>query len=117
MEDQIVVELTVLGFPLRATALRAGEDWSVLVQGGFGPHIGSVSVARWVDRRVELQRLVGPGHRDDVVGDRFALRLAEGTGHTVCVCCGIHYDGPTKAELAQVVASAEVLLEKLLKEL
>lgn len=103
----------VLGYPLRARAEALGEDWSVTVTGGCSPHIGSVSLAHWEDGELEVDTRLLSGHRDDVVGEKFARRLAEATGKTVSVACGIHYDRPTPPQLEEVVAQAEGLLEEL----
>lgn len=113
MADGIRLCDQILGHPITVTALPAGRDWSVTVLGGCQPHIGSVSLAEYEDGAVKLRTLLRASHKDEVVGDCFARRLAERCRCTVCVSCGIHFDGPTRAELEQIVACSEGLLEKL----
>ena len=104
------VETTVLGYPIRAVAERLDDGWDVAVYGGVRTHVGAVSLSD--GRGVEtLQR---PGHRDAVVSERWAARLSEAWRAPVCVRCGIHYHEPTRAQLAEIVASCDMLLEKLI---
>lgn len=103
----------VLGHPITVTALPAGGDWSVTVLGGCAPHVGSVSLAEYENGSVKLRTLLRDSHKDQVVGDRFARRLAEQGRCTACVSCGIHYDAPNKADLEQIVACADALLDEL----
>lgn len=117
MAERIELCERVLGYPITVTALQAGCDWSVTVLGGCAPHVGSVSLAEYGNGAVTLRTLLRESHKDQIVGDRFARRLAEKNNCTVCVSCGIHYDGPTRAELEQIVACAESLLEKLCREI
>ena len=113
MADEIRLCDQILGYPITVTALPAGRDWTVTILGGCQPHVGSVSLAEYGDGAVTLRTLSRTSHKDEVVGDRFAGRLAEQNQCTVCVSCGIHFDGPTQADLEQIVACAEGLLEKL----
>lgn len=46
--------------------------------------------------REGVSKWVGQGHRDDVVGDRFAVVLSQRTGGTVCAACGMHYESVTE---------------------
>ena len=111
MAERIELSREVLGYPISVTALPAGRDWNVIVLGGCAPHVGSVSLAEYERGTVVLRTLLRDSHKDQVVGDRFARRLAELGRCTVCVSCGIHYEGPTRADLEQIVACAEDLLK------
>ena len=113
MAANIELSREVLGYPITVTALPAGSDWSVTVLGGCAPHVGSVSLAEYQDGTVMLRTLLRESHKDQVVGDRFARRLAEQQKCTVCVSCGIHYEGPDRGDLEQIVACADNLLDML----
>lgn len=106
-----------LGFPITVTALPAGDDWSVTVLGGCAPHVGSVSLAEYEDGEVKLRTLTRVSHRDQVVGDRFAEKLAGQEQCAVCVSCGIHYENPDRTDLERIVACADGLLERLCGEI
>ncbi len=104
-------ETVVLSKTITVELLPAGQDWNVLISGGDAPHVGSVSVARPDSGGgVCLEKLVLPTHKDDYVGDRYATALAALTGRTVAVSCGIHYDGLSRAGIAQVMEAMEGLL-------
>lgn len=113
MAARIELSRDVLGYPITVTALPAGKDWSVTVLGGCAPHVGSVSLAEYGEGGVTLRTLLRETHKDQIVGDCFARRLAERRRCTVCVSCGIHYEDPNKADLEQIVACAHDLLEEL----
>lgn len=109
--DMISLQGSVLDYPIAVTAVPCGADWQVLVLGGCTPHVGSATVAA-PGRGPETVLL--PGHRDNVVGERFARRLTQATGRSVCVTCGIHFEGPSKEDLAAIVSCCDELLEQLL---
>lgn len=110
-----MIELSeqVLGYPITVTAASAGTDWNVIILGGCTPHVGSVSLAEHENGTVTLRTLLRDSHKDQIVGDKFARTLAERFICTVCVSCGIHYDGPDKEELKQIVSCTDTLLEQL----
>lgn len=112
MTARIELSRDVLGHPITVTALPAGKDWSVTVLGGCAPHVGSVSLAEYENGEVTLRTFLRDSHKDQIVGDRFARRLAEQGRCTVCVSCGIHYESPDKADLEQIVACADALLDE-----
>ena len=89
------VEVTVLGDPIRAETEQLDEGWDVAVYGGVRTHVGAVSLSDGCGGVETLQR---PGHRDAVISER----------------CGIHYHEPTRAQLAEIVAACDALLEKLI---
>lgn len=108
------LEREVLGRPIRVSVHPCGSDLSVTIQGGDTPHVGSVTVAQ--DGEI-MSKWVGQGHRDDVVGDRFAVVLSEHTDGTACVSCGIHYERPTRKQLAEIVSACGELLAELLERM
>lgn len=110
--DTFEAERQVLGRPIRASVLPCGGDLSVTILGGSAPHVGSVTVAQ---NGEIVSKWVGSGHRDDVVGDRFAVVLSQRTGGTVCAVCGIHYEAVTREQLAEIVAACEGLLQIMLE--
>lgn len=116
----IKAEVICLGKPMIAKAERMGSDLNVMVMGGDEPHFGSVSlgIARKsltgsgeVSATVSTMNMTG--HKDDIVGNRFAERLASTFNCRAIVACGIHYDCAGPGELAEIQKAAEELLEKL----
>lgn len=113
--DDPVTELVreVLGYPLRVQAQRLDEGVHVLLTGGSRSHIGAVSVA---EPGKEPETRVFPGHKDQFIAEPWAKALAEKTGERTIVVCGVHYDGVTRAEIAEILNQAERLLRELLME-
>lgn len=109
----IHLEEVILGHPITVTASPAGRDWNVMILGGCAPHVGSVSLAEYKNGEVALRTLLRDTHKDQIVGDEFARTLARQTRSTVCVSCGIHYDGPDNAGLTSIVACTSRLLNTL----
>lgn len=77
--------------------------------GGDLTHIGAVSI---VSAEGKIQTIVFPGHKEAVLSERWAQRLARMTDGPAAVCAGIHYDGLTGEEIRRVVELAEEMLEE-----
>lgn len=112
MSGERVWERSVLGYPISVRVIPAGRDLVVLICGGCTPHVGSVSVGYWDGDEVRVDTTLLSGHRDDVVGELYARELSRLTRGSVSVSCGIHYEGPTRADLEEIVACARTLLAK-----
>lgn len=112
-----MIELTATAFdhPITVTAIRAGNDWNIFLAGGCAPHVGSVSLAEYSNDSVILRSLLRETHKDQIIGDHFARVLAEHKKCTVCVSCGIHYDGPDANQLAEIVSVSKKLLSNLIQ--
>lgn len=110
-------EKQVLGHPITVRFHSIGADFLVEISGGCLPHIGSVSVGTFTKGEVTLQKLLLPEHRDDVIGDRFAVELANFFQTTVTVVCGIHYELPGPKGIQQIVSCANELLQEIISEL
>lgn len=98
---------------LAAQVSAIGRDILVTVTGGKS-HIGSISSAV-PDKEggVETSTLTYPGHKDAVIGDRFAERLCRLWGRKAVVLCGIHYDNASPELINHIVKKADELLERL----
>lgn len=107
----------VLGLPIEVKIERMGDDWLVSVGGGCRVHVGSISAAEWNGREAVLSKCVLGEHRDDVVGDKYALELCSALKSTVCVVCGIHYDSPGPEGIKEIVNAAEDLLDRVIADL
>lgn len=113
MAERIQLKKTVLGYEISVFALKAGTDWSVTVLGGCLPHVGSVSLAEYVNTAVTVRSIFRDNHKDQIVGERFARKLAERGRSNVSVSCGIHYENPGEDGLIKIVDTADELLEEL----
>lgn len=105
------LERTVLGYPVRAEIVRLDAGWDIGIFGGCRTHVGAVTFA---EPDGTIRTLERPGHRDSYVSLRWAEQLARLLSTPVCVRCGIHYDNATKAQLAQITAACEDMLQELI---
>lgn len=112
--DSIKVRRTVLGYEIRGDLTALDSGFLVTLLGGCTSHVGAITVADPGGKPETLQR---PGHREAVVSERWAAALCQALNAPVIVLCGIHYNGPGREEIAQVVDECDRLLEELLKRL
>ena len=89
----------------------------------YGDALYSLARSEGIEERIleEAEALLRKAGFDDPYGTERrrlstedAARLAEAWRAPVCVRCGIHYHEPTRAQLAEIVASCDMLLEKLI---
>ncbi len=108
---------------VQLVATPIGPDLLVYLSGGTAPHIGAVAVGipypslsgQGVSASVSLHSLVG--HKDDVLAQWAADKIARSLNRTVVVTAGIHIDNAQPAEVQVLVqASKEIVDEFLNKE-
>jgi hypothetical protein len=102
------------GKEIIAKTERLEHGISVLLTGGDLPHVGAVSVA---DPKDGVRTIVLPGHKDQYIGEVWTRQLCEKTRMPVSVTAGIHYDQITKAEIEEIQALAQEMLEEVLGSL
>ena len=105
-----IIKRDVLGRTIEARLTWQGKDLLVTVTGGDAAHIGSVSVCRMCGG----EKILLPAHRDDVISDKFAQALAQRLNTTVCVVSGIHFDGVSKQDIAEIVRASDEMLVRIL---
>ncbi len=96
-----------------------GKDLHVVITGGEQPHVGAVAVGTLsddADDGVHVGLITVPGHKEDVVVEKTARRLARQLGITVLVAAGMHWDEIDKKGIAQVLEHADLLTEKILHD-
>lgn len=101
-----------LGAPLVVRIQSIGQDRTVLIFGGYRPHVGSVSIAFAENGSVQCQTASIPGHKDGIVSEQFAKGLCGASGHSVSVSCGIHYDDLSPKDLSALLE----ILQDMLRE-
>lgn len=83
------------------------------IYGGDRPHIGAVSVA---DPDGGVHTTLFAGHRDDAISRAWAEAFAK-AGHLPAVVeAGVHYDAISSEGIQEVLAAADRLLERVLRE-
>lgn len=109
----MILERTVLGFPIRAEITKLDEGWDVGIFGGCKTHVGAVTFAETDGTVRSLER---QDHKDSFVSSRWAAELAAHFNVPVCVRCGIHYDNATAEQLQVIVLTCDELLNAVIKK-
>lgn len=111
---QFTLTRELMGAALTAQAVLLPSGLQVGLYGGTLPHIGAVSVAG-PQGNITIQQF--PTHKDGVVSERWARALSEAGYRPAAVTAGIHYDGLSQKQIAEVVALTDDMLDELLQTL
>lgn len=114
-QDRIEVSQEVLGRRITASVTVLDHGIHVLLSGGDRSHVGAVYYAD--GSGAEQYQFQAEGHREAVVSESWARKMAEAVHMPVTVACGIHYDGVGKEEIAEIVRGTGEMLEKVLEVL
>lgn len=101
----------ILDREVRVTEYATACGLNVLLEGGDQGHIGSVSVAV---PGMSVQSIVLPGHKEDIVSERWAARLCREKNVPVVVSAGIHFDEMSKEQSAEALEGMDRLLRALI---
>jgi gallate decarboxylase subunit D len=99
---------------LEAVSVPMGNDLCIVITGGELPHLGAVALAQvrpsLRDHSVlsaSTSVLTLPGHKEDEIARKVAEVLATKLNKNVVVCCGIHIDDITAAEMDFVFSAID----------
>ncbi|TCL56257.1 polyprenyl P-hydroxybenzoate/phenylacrylic acid decarboxylase-like protein [Kineothrix alysoides] len=99
----------LMGRDISAKVTVLAHGMSVLLTGGEVPHVGAVSLA---DEAGQIRTIGLDGHKEQVVGERWAGELYRIKKEPVSVTAGIHYDKLTKEQIEYVVNEMNEMLEE-----
>ncbi len=106
---------------IRLQAVPMGKDWCLILTGGDTPHLGAAAMARapsdLAGKGTDVSVIALPGHKEDLLVRTLAERAAAVTRANVAVCCGIHLDAITPAEIQDALALCAELTEEFLRAL
>lgn len=108
------LEEALYGYPIRCDVTALDDGLHVLLTGGITTHIGAVSTCRPGE---EANTRFFPGHKDQFISEPWAKALAEKTGQTVCVVCGIHYDNATGDQINRIMQITDKMLREFLRRI
>jgi len=94
-------------------SIQIGNDRLVIISGGEEEHIGAVTL---MENKQEVGTLVKPGHMDQVISQKTALRIHQAMGEDLLVVCGIHIDHASKEEIGILLENAEICVEQFIKK-
>jgi len=108
---------------IRLQAIPMGVDWCLILTGGDAPHLGAAAVAQARPRPAgegsgsSVSVITLPGHKEDLPAREMAGRVAAVTGANVAVCCGIHLDGISPAEIQDCLTLCGEMAEEFLRDI
>ena len=95
---------------------RLGDDYHILVSGGECPHIGCAVLAiprPSLDGSCKMSSTASvlnvTGHKDEEVCRYLAEKVSAGKKTTVVCTGGIHMDGITKEQIAEIVEAMRII--------
>lgn len=128
--DQIELKRRLFGFDIHAQVTRLENGIAVLLAGGEKGHIGAVSIAETSDTEVSdtkvtdtedskssgavCQTIAFPGHREDVLSEKWAKAIAGKKKCRAVVLAGIHYDKATKEQIQEILRVTDEMLAEIL---
>lgn len=109
---QFTLERELSGSVVRAQVTFLDQGIFVLLAGGQRSHVGTVSLAQ--NGQVQ-SRAVYPGHKEQIISDRWAAEISREMDTCVTVACGIHYDNADRELIQAVIDLSEELLGQALQ--
>ena len=111
---QLELKRALFGADITAQVTELDDGVHILLTGGGRSHVGAVALAQ----NGELLACPSfPGHKEQVVCERWALALSRETGSCAAVASGIHYDHITPEGIQAVLDICDNLLEETLRRI
>lgn len=102
---------------------RLGSDYHILVSGGECPHIGCTVLAiprPSLDGNGKMSSTASvlnvTGHKDEDVCRYLAEKVAAGKNAVVVCTGGIHMDGITKEQIAEIVEAVRIIAVEIVEK-
>jgi hypothetical protein len=117
MPERFCVRTQWGAYDLEALVVRAGPDWLVWIWGGSRPHIGAVAMAQprpslkdpraWSATASVFSYV---GHKEGILAQEAAERLAAALRANVVVAAGVHWDNLGPEGIAAILERARALV-------
>lgn len=108
---------------LRARAVKVGEDFAILIEGGE-PHIGSAvltvpraSLEDETKTSSTSSVLNVTGHKDEEVLRVVSERLCAAKNATVVCSGGVHIEGISQDQITQIISAAHEIADEIVLKL
>ena len=94
-------------------AWHTGDDLLVYIY-NKNIHLGAVAIGEFDNStgRTTISIISRLGHKDDAVAQRVAYAITKHTKRATCVVAGIHVDAITQAEIAEILANGDDLIQE-----
>lgn len=100
---------------------KMGKDLNISIYGGEKPHIGAIALGiprPSLDDKTKISSSVSvltiTGHKEDLIVQSTAKKLAKALNTTVVVACGIHIDNITYEEIKTLDNVIDSLINELI---
>lgn len=110
MQDIIEIIRTEGRIKLKLNALFLGEDLCIIVTGGDKPHLGAVTAG---SNQAGEYTFCFPHHREDEITRVLYAVITETFDKNIVICCGIHIDNISAAEIDTVRALCREMVMEL----
>lgn len=110
----MIITHRLFGRPIICQVTDLNGDISVLLYGGDKSHIGAVSIAG-ADTDAVTHSF--PGHKEGLITQPWAEKIAAKSGKHVCVQAGIHYNNVTEEMIREIMTLTEAMLEEVLEHI
>lgn len=108
---QFELKRALFGADITAQVTLLDDGIHVLLTGGERSHVGAVALAQ----NGELLACPSfPGHREQVIAERWARALSRETRSCATVACGIHYNNATAEQISEILRICDGLLDEML---
>ena len=104
---------------LRARVLKMGKHTLIIVGGGE-EHIGAVALGEPGSSLSDKNEVTASasvitrfGHKEDEIARKISISMASFLNQPVLVCCGIHYENITPAEIDRIETNIDSLISEL----
>ena len=114
MLNKTELQIQLVHKPLQVVVLNTAEGVQLLISGGDRPHIGAVCV---MDSRGNAVSHCFPGHRDDIIANKWAAEIHKKTRTAVVVSAGIHYDQISREQIQTILDTTDALLHTVLERI
>lgn len=105
----IVIEKNYNYINISLKCLFAGEDLSVLIDGGDTPHVGAVTI---YTKDEGVKSIVFKNHKDYIISEKFIEYIKDSVNGNIVVSCGIHVDNITREQLNIVNKISEEIFKE-----
>jgi 2-iminoacetate synthase len=109
-----LIEMRLFSGPpwhLECHVQQIGDDHLCTIHGGDG-HIGAVALSEWSGEKATTRCLTASGHRERGVAVHAAHTLCGVTRSRVSCIAGIHYESPSRDDIAEIVQAAHELTRR-----
>lgn len=108
---------------LSVESKKIGDDLVVMIYGGDIPHVGGAAIAyitksHYRDTLTTSVNIMSfPGHKDYILAQSTAEKLASVLKKSVVVIAGVHINNATHEQIDEVITTVDLMIDDLITQL